>query len=282
MVASTCASVDRTNGGKRLPARLEVRRGNGDADAGDRRQREIRAERGADVTRAMVEGRDREASHGDRHCARPPPLDLLPPSGEREIERFERATPAHEAEQHDAAGSEGSCGECAQRFQTLHAIQRAEVRDDAVERLVLAQRVEKLREVLQPAGHHLGAIADAVVGETAQCLPHHRFGGIAGDHADAVPCQKGGVESGAAADLEHAESGLIPMEKRRVRAPPHQLEELAIGQRVVVRREPIERLHGGHDDTSRDMASEPPSDGIGSSGGATGRSDAVARPAARA
>ena len=89
-----------------LPARFEVRRREQHADAVDRSQRELAAERGATSADAVVEGRHVNAR--DRHQHRHRPLPAAAPGSRRPVavkySVFERARAAHQPENHRAAG----------------------------------------------------------------------------------------------------------------------------------------------------------------------------------
>src|SRR5262245_25556380 len=138
-------------------------------------------------------------------------------SAQREVDRLCRAVAAHESEKHGAAGLERRCSDVRERLQALHAVECAEVRHDAVERLPFAKRSQKHRELLQAARHHGGPLHQIAAAETAERTADHRLRWIARNHANATGNEKGGVDPGAAADLEDAMARTKPAHEYAVR-----------------------------------------------------------------
>src|SRR5688500_1755242 len=109
----------------------------------------------------------------------------------------------HQAKQYGTSRPEYRRRELTERVETIDAVERTEVRHDAVERLAIGERFQKHGEILQPAWHHLRLCARAFAGKPTQGPPHHRLRRVACDNTNALGCEKCRIETSAAPDLEN-------------------------------------------------------------------------------
>ena len=211
-------------------------------------------ERRADVARAVIERRHVDA--GNRHVrpGGPTPRRLLAIAARDEIRRLPQARAAHQADRHRAAGAQVTAADHAERIERRRAVERAEIRDDRVEAFGMIERVEELRQILQPARQDADAIAEAGRFEAALRAAQHFLRRIAGDHAGAEPREELRVGAGAAADLQHAEPRSNPSRQQAMRLLALQLKRLAGRERVVGGRQAIEcQPRGRHDSRLLDI-----------------------------
>src|SRR5688500_4160816 len=96
--------------------------------------------------------------------------------------------------------------EHAQCLERWHAVERAEVRHDRVKAFRAIERIEILRQMLQPTRQQSDPIAEACSSEAAPRPRQHFCRWVARHHARTEAGEEQRIESRAAADFEHAEA----------------------------------------------------------------------------